>query len=115
MLQWAGLEVQTFASGDDFLAARPWPDCVVHDLHMPDMSGFDVQARLTAAGVPVPVIAITGHDTPENRQRALAGGAAQYLLKPVDGQVLVDAINSAVAETAASAGERRNIRESPTP
>ena len=96
VLRWAGLDAETFASGDEFLTSTHWPDCVVLDLHMPGMSGFEVRARLASADVRVPVVIITGHDTPENRQRAEAGGAAAYLLKPVDGQALLDAIRTAV-------------------
>lgn len=97
VLHWAGLDAEMFASGEEFLASTPWPDCVVLDLHMPEMSGFDVQARLLAAKAPVRVVIITGHDTPESRQRAVEGGAAAYLRKPVDSQALLDAITAVVA------------------
>jgi len=51
----------------------------------------------------VPVVVITGHDTPESRARALASGAAAYLLKPVDDRLLLDAIAAAVAGADADA------------
>jgi len=93
------MNVETFSSGGEFLdgvGARE-PDCLVLDLHMPGLNGFDVQARLKECGRRVPVVVITGHDAPESRQRALAGGASEYLLKPVDEQALLDAIAAAVA------------------
>ena len=76
LLRSAGLDVESFPSGGDFLASLPnhRPDCVVLDLHMPVVSGFDVQTRLADSGVPV--VIITGHDSDETRARALAGRPA---------------------------------------
>jgi FixJ family two-component response regulator len=93
-----GFEAETFASGEEFLAALETrtPDCVVLDLHMPHVSGFDVQARMAEENLHIPVIVITGHDSPEARARALGEGASAYLCKPLDGQALKEAILSAV-------------------
>ena len=101
LLRSSGMEVATFASGDEFLAAvgNIPVDCVVLDLHMPRVSGFEVQLQLARLGKRTGVVIITGHDTPESRARALAGGAAAYLLKPIDEQVLLDAIAAAIART----------------
>lgn len=100
LLRSAGMEVETFASGIDFLAGVQSRriDCVVLDLHMPKVSGFEVQLQLARLGNSVAVVVITGHDTPESQARALAGGAAAYLLKPIDEQVLLDAISAAIAK-----------------
>ena len=99
LLRSARLEVETFPSGAEFLEFLQTrrPDCVVLDLHMPRVNGFSVQARLAEAAIGLPVIVITGHDTAENRERALAGGASAYLRKPVDDQTLLDAITTAIA------------------
>ena len=93
-----GFEAEAFGSGEDFLAALATrrPDCVVLDLHMPRVSGFEVQARMAEAHLRVPVIVVTGHDSPETQARALKGGAAAYLRKPVDAQSLMEAIRGAV-------------------
>lgn len=101
LLRSAGMNVETFATGVDFLAGLEGRslDCVVLDLHMPRVSGFEVQQQLARLGYSVPVVVITGHDTPESRSRALAGGAAAYLLKPIDEQVLLDAIQAAIPKT----------------
>lgn len=98
LLRSAGMSVETFATGVDFLSAMDARrlDCVVLDLHMPRVSGFDVQQQLARLGYSIPVVVITGHDTPESRCRALAGGAATYLLKPIDDQVLLDAIYAVI-------------------
>jgi FixJ family two-component response regulator len=94
----AGFDVQTFASGADFLhaLARSRPQCVVLDLRMPRMSGFDVQDALAAAGSKVPVVIITGDDSAESRQQTLARGAKAYLRKPVDEAMLLDSIQVAI-------------------
>jgi FixJ family two-component response regulator len=98
LLRSASMSAETFASGAEFLESmkQHQPDCVVLDLHMPQVNGFAVQARLAEAGIRVPVVIITGHDTPESRERAMAGGAAAYLRKPVDDQALLEAIQRAV-------------------
>ena len=95
----AGFDAQTFGSGADFLAslAVAHPDCVVLDLHMARINGFEVQARMTQSGVRVPIVVITGHDTPESRQRVMTAGACAYLRKPVDDQALLDAVTGAIA------------------
>jgi FixJ family two-component response regulator len=94
----AGISVESFASGSEFLEslAERRPDCVVLDLHMPGVSGFDVQARLAQSRDPPPVVVITGQDTPESRQRVMDGGAAACLRKPVIDRVLLDAIAAAI-------------------
>ena len=94
----AGFEVETFASGAEFLRSIEdhEPDCVVLDLHMPEMSGFDVQGALAGGHAAVPVVVITGHDTSESRARALQLGAKVYLCKPVNDEALLAAIVTAI-------------------
>jgi FixJ family two-component response regulator len=100
LLRSVGMDVVTFASGREFLDSlhRARPDCVVLDLHMPHVNGFDVQARLGESSTPVPVVIITGHDSVETRDRALAGQPAAYLRKPVNDQTLLDAIALALSQ-----------------
>jgi FixJ family two-component response regulator len=100
LLRSMGFAVETFPSGAAFLQSLQShvPHCVVLDLHMPAVNGFDVQAELAASGVQVPVIVITGYDTDETRERVLRAGAAAYLRKPVDDRSLLDAIASALVK-----------------
>jgi FixJ family two-component response regulator len=95
----AGFAVQTYASGSEFLHSVDdhEPDCVVLDLHMPQMSGFEVQDALAVRCAAVPVVVITGHDTPESRTRALRLGAKAYLCKPADDHTLLTAIGDAIS------------------
>jgi FixJ family two-component response regulator len=99
LLASVGMRVEDYGSGSAFLAslADHAPDCVVLDLHMPDVSGFDVQAALAERRPALPVVVITGHDTPAARARALDAGAAAYLCKPVDDETLLGAIVAAAA------------------
>ena len=98
----AGFAVETYASGAEFMRSVDdhEPDCVVLDLHMPEMSGFEVQGALALAHAGVPVVILTGHDTPEARTRALEMGAKAYLCKPVDGEALLAAIGGAIGGAA---------------
>ena len=101
LLRTAGLAVETFASGAAFLnwLQSEMPDCVVLDLHLPQMDGFAVQARLAQQGARVPVIVITGRDSLQARERAMAAGAAAYLAKPLKDEALLEAIAVAIAPT----------------
>jgi two-component system response regulator FixJ len=91
--------VDVYSSGSAFLRSLPdsVPDCLVLDLHMPEVDGFHVQERMAELGIQLPMLIITGHDTPEARTRAIAGGADVYLLKPIDDRVLLDGIGYALS------------------
>ena len=99
LMRSAGLSVETFASGAEFLKSieTRLPDCVVLDLHMPQMNGFNVQAHLARKYAALPVIIMTGHDLPQARERAMAGGASAFLRKPVLDRTLLDAISAATS------------------
>lgn len=97
LLRSAGFDVLTYASGEEFLrhAETMAPQCVLLDLHMHGGSGFDVQQSLANAKSRIPVVILTGNDTQANRAYALANGADAFLTKPVDDEMLIDAIVSA--------------------
>ena len=99
LMRSVGLSVETFASGPEFLQSLDTrlTDCVVLDLHMPQMDGFNVQASLARKCAALPVIIVTGHDLPHARERAMAGGASAFLHKPVLDRILLDAISAATA------------------
>jgi FixJ family two-component response regulator len=102
LIRSAGYAVEMFGSGGEFMQSlkRTRPDCVVMDLRMPVLSGFELQAALQRSGVTVPVVIITGDDSPESRDRALRGGARAFLRKPVDDALLIEAIQNAVRDPA---------------
>ncbi len=98
LIRVAGFDVDTYATGADFLHAmeRRRPDCVILDLRMPCLSGFDVQQALHDLDGRVPVLVLTGDDSADSRERAMRHGAAAYLRKPVDEALLIDSIEMAV-------------------
>jgi FixJ family two-component response regulator len=102
LMRSAGLNVETFSSGAEFLAsiATHRPDCVVLDLHMPQVNGFEVQTQLLTLTPPLPVVIITGQDSSEARERAMASSPSAYLRKPIDEKVLLDAVAAAIEEGA---------------
>lgn len=102
LLKTHGFDVLTFTRGEEFLAAWPSrvPNCLVLDLHMPGLSGFEVLERI--GGRRVPVLVITGHDQPGNAQRVRALGGLDYFLKPVNERQLVAAIRGALMHCVAT-------------
>ena len=94
-----GYTVQTFPSAGEFLDSldRGRPACLVLDIHLNGMSGFDLHERLAADGESIPVVFITAHDDAPTRKRIENSGAASHLWKPVDEQALLDAIRRALA------------------
>ena len=98
LLRSAGFEARPFGSGVEFLESlsTDLPDCAIVDLHMPNMNGLEVQARISASDLHVPVILITAHDAPGVRERAITAGVAAYLAKPLAEEALLDSIITAV-------------------
>jgi DNA-binding NtrC family response regulator len=95
LIRSAGVMTQTFASGEEFLAAaRPKnPSCLVLDVQLPGLTGLDLQRELAKSGVQVPIIFLTGHGDIPMTVRALKAGAAHFLTKPIDDQDLLSAID----------------------
>jgi FixJ family two-component response regulator len=97
LLRVAGFEVTAYASAQEFLDAphAPPPDCAVLDMHMPGLSGLELQQRLRAVGMGIPLIVITADG--RTCQASLDAGAVAYLRKPVDGPMLIGCIERAIA------------------
>ena len=98
LIRSAGFGVEMFGSGLEFMQSlqRHTPDCVVLDVRMPNLTGTEVQSALLRSGTRLPVIIITGDDSPQTRERTLRQGALAYLRKPVDDAMLIEAIQSAI-------------------
>ena len=93
VLESAGYKAETFASAREFLAWLPHgrAACLVLDVHMDDLSGFDLYDRLT-----IPTVFITGHDDLETVARIETSSAAGHLRKPFDRTELLDTIQRVV-------------------
>jgi len=92
-----GMEVESFASPLEFLerALDRRVACLLLDVHLPGMDGFELHHRSVEAGLDPPVIFITGHPDRRARERARAADAVAYLEKPFDDQALLDALERA--------------------
>src|SRR6266404_5947091 len=99
LLRSVGLNSKLFASVSDFLKSEPpeGPTCLVLDVRLPGQSGLEFQRELAAAGRELPIIFITGHGDIPMSVRAMKGGAIEFLTKPADDQVLLDAIQLGLA------------------
>ena len=107
LLKNAGYVVRVYSTGDEFLAQPPTEaGCLVLDLHLPGPSGLELQQRLTTAENPLPIVFLTGHGDVPKTVRAMKAGAVDFLTKPVDAPVLLDAVARAIARDA----ENRVVR-----
>jgi len=97
LLQQSGFAACAFASAEEFLqdTAAQNADCLVLDIHLGGMSGFELQGELAKRPSFPPIIFITAFDEPATRERALEVGAAGYLQKPFDEASLLQAIERA--------------------
>ncbi len=94
LLASVGLAVLTYGSVHEFLNApiADAPGCLVLDVRMPGQSGLEFQQRMTALGIALPVIFITGHGDIAMSVKAMKNGAIEFLTKPFRDQDLLDAI-----------------------
>jgi FixJ family two-component response regulator len=99
----AGYKAETFASAREFLAWLPQGQaaCLVLDVHMDDLSGFDLYDRLK-----VPIVFITGHDDPATLARIDRSAVAGHLRKPFDRTSVLDMIRCAVGPPVARLAAR---------
>ena len=98
LIKSAGLNVQTFASAQEFLAC-PRPDaasCLLLDVNLPGLSGLDLQQELAKLDVQIPIIFITGHGDIPMSVRAMKAGALEFLTKPFHDVDLLNAVEQAI-------------------
>ena len=97
LLKSAGLSVQSFASAEDFLNSGRQHEtgCLISDIRMPGMSGLDLQAKLNTDHCPIPTIFITAHGDEDMRLQAMRGGAVKFMVKPFDGEILLESVRAA--------------------
>ena len=102
LLDAAGFLVLTFSSGEALLKgkAATTADCMILDVTLPGMSGFELQQRLKDSGVNTPFILVTAHDSSSVRERAERAGAVAYLPKPFIGRTLLEKVCHALRPVA---------------
>ena len=98
LLREAELPARAFASAEEFLrsGAQHRSSCLIVDIRLPGMSGLDLQAKLDAEQIQIPIIFITAHGDERMRRQALRAGAADFLAKPFDDEVLLRSVRVAL-------------------
>lgn len=114
LLDCAELPVRSYESAIAFLKAVPTlePGCIITDVRMPEMSGVELVRRLKRLGVTEPVIVITGHADVPLAVEAMKAGVLDFIEKPFNDEVILDAVRTALARregAEAESGERAEI------
>jgi two-component system, LuxR family, response regulator FixJ len=102
LMRSAGFATQAFASAEEFLSLAHRDDiaCLILDVRLPGISGLELQSQLTAtvSNHRTPVVFMTARDDEATRQRALKGGAVDFLRKPVRREALLNAVHLALQQ-----------------
>ena len=115
LLESAGLAVETYESGEEFLAAYDpeRPGCLVLDVRLrAGASGLDLQDELRARKAMLPIIVLTGHGNVPTSVRALKAGAVDFLQKPAPPKVLLERIRAAIEADRAARGDHASTTTS---
>ena len=116
LLTAAGFDVRTHPSALECLGAigPESAGCIVLDIQLPDWSGLELQVALAERDIALPIVFVTGHGQIPDSVRAIQRGAVDFLTKPVDGDVLIDAVTRALAQDAigrAMRGRQQALRQ----
>jgi FixJ family two-component response regulator len=108
----AGWQPETFASAQEFLARpRPLvPSCLILDVNLPDLSGLDLQKRIAADRIEMPIIFITGYGDVPMTVQAMKAGAVEFLTKPFGDDALLTAIRGAIERSHAALDHEAEMR-----
>jgi FixJ family two-component response regulator len=112
MIRFAGLDAETFTSAHDFLQ-RPRatvPNCLVLDIGLPDVSGLDLQHLVASERTDMPIIFITGLGDVPTTVRAMKAGAVEFLTKPFEDRILLEAIRQAIERSRAALREEAGMQ-----
>jgi FixJ family two-component response regulator len=113
LIRSAGMSVETFASAQQFLAGprTDAPSCLVLDVHLPGLSGLDLQKRMAEVNLETPIIFITGRGDIPTTVRAMKAGAIEFLTKPFRDHELLDAIGQAIERDRAARRQQAETAE----
>lgn len=116
LIESEGWRPALFESAQEFLAQLPTtvPSCLVLDVNLPDLSGLDIQQRISDEKFSVPIIFITGYGDIPTSVRAMKAGASEFLTKPFDTDIMLRAIRDAVLRSQANLkrdGAQRQFQE----
>lgn len=113
LMESVGLAAEPYASAGDYLDAfaPSRPGCLVLDVRMKGMSGLDLQQRLASEPIHPPIIVITGHGDVPMAVRAVKTGAVDFIEKPFNDQVLLDAVHRALQRDAEVRGQAMRLAD----
>jgi FixJ family two-component response regulator len=113
LIQSEGWEPALFESAREFLNHLPSvaPSCLILDVNLPDLSGLDIQQQMSDEKFSTPIIFITGYDDVPTSVRAMKAGAAEFLTKPLDDDILIGAIREAVIRSQVNLAREGALRQ----
>ena len=113
LIQSAGWRAETFASAQEFLnhPGAEAPSCLVLDLQLPGLSGLDLQKRMAEVGLDIPIVFLTGHGNIPASVKAMKAGAVEFLTKPFDEEVLLQAVQEAIDRDRRTRQQHAELRE----
>ena len=113
LIRCAGWRSQVFASAEEFLARSrvAGPSCLVLDVSLPKLTGLDLQKLVAADRTAMPIIFITAYGNVPMSVEAMKAGAAEFLMKPFNDDVLLSAIRSAIQRSEGALGEEAEVQE----
>jgi FixJ family two-component response regulator len=116
LIQNEGWQPALFESAQEFLTQLPTvvPSCLILDVNLPDLSGLDIQQRISDEKSSTPIIFITGYGDIPTSVKAMKAGAAEFLTKPLDDGILIEAVREAVIRSQANLkreGIQRQLQE----
>jgi RNA polymerase sigma factor (sigma-70 family) len=116
LIRSAGLKVESFDSAHRFLAdprsqTVDAPSCLVLDLHLPGLSGLELQERMVDLNIEIPIIFITGRGDIPTTVRAMKAGAVEFLTKPFSDHHLLDAISQAIERDRVTRRQQAELAE----
>jgi FixJ family two-component response regulator len=113
LIECAGWSAKTCASAQEFLSCPPVgaPSCLVLDVGLPDLNGLELQKRVATERTDMPVIFVTGYGSVPMTVQAMKAGAVEFLIKPFDDEVLLQAIHSAIEQSRAELARAAEMRE----
>jgi len=101
VLTTSGYVVRAYPSAAEFFEAPPTgPGCIVLDLQLPGLNGLEAQQALVASANPLPIVFLSGHGDVPKSVKAMKAGAVDFLAKPVEPEILLEAVSRALSRDA---------------
>lgn len=113
LARWAGWNVEVFATAEAFLSRRKVdaPSCLILDVHLPDVSGLDLQQQMAESGQGMPTVFVTGHGDIPMTVRAMRAGAIDFLTKPFVETDLLTALEHGIERSQSARIEEAHVRK----